>query len=298
MHVRRAIGLPSIVLAGTVLGTAFVAAVPPPSPGSASGTFSIDGKTVELRYAYAMAQPNTFDEKKTDTAILLTDKEVPESAFAGLKDLESAGRGQTRNSVLFVLGEDGQARREVIHHAALGESNLQISGMTHSDVKITARTVDRIEGSAQTSGAEDFLKHKYQLKAQFQAVIRQAHRDPPPPNAKTGQKLPPGGGEPGKAYLALQDAIRKQDIAAIKKMKPADMPDMSDEDLKKGLALMAAMTPEKISIDEGYVAGDAAVLYVSGLLEKEKQYGTVNLKKVGGAWHPAGEKWSNTPPAR
>ena len=81
-------------------------------------------------------------------------------------------------------------------------------------------------------------------------------------------------------------------------MKPADMPDMPDEDLRKGLEIMAAMTPPKITIDDGYVAGDAAVLYVSGVLENEKQYGTVRLSRVGGAWRPAGESWSNKPPGK
>ena len=258
----------------------------------------MDGKTIELHYAYAMAQANPFDEKKTDTAILLTDKPLPEAAFAGVKDLESAGRLEPRNSVLFVLDEGGQAMREVVHHDALGDMSLQMSGMTHADITIKSRSGGRIEGSAQTKGPEDFLKHTYEVKAQFEAAIRQALRDAPPPDAKTGKKLPPGGGEPGKAYLSLQDAIRRKDLAAIRKMKPADMPDMPDEDLRKGLEIMAAMTPPKITIDDGYVAGDAAVLYVSGVLENEKQYGTVRLSRVGGAWRPAGESWSNKPPGK
>jgi len=297
MNAPRALASASIVLAALLLGRA-PATGGPPAPGTASGSFTLDGKTIELRYAYAMAQANPFDEKKTDTAILLTDKPLPESAFAGLKDLESAGRGEQRNSVLFVIAEGGQATREVIHHDALGGTNLQMSGMTHADVSVTSRNADRIEGTAQTKGPEDFLKHKYQIKAQFHATIRQAHRAAPPPHARAGKKLPQGGGEPGKAYLALQDAIRKKDLAAIRKLKPADMPDMSDEDLRKGLEMMAAMTPAKITIDDGYIAGDAAVLYVSGMLEKEKQYGTVQMSKGGGAWHPAGEKWSNKPPSR
>ena len=76
------------------------------------------------------------------------------------------------------------------------------------------------------------------------------------------------------------------------------MPDISDEDLRKGLEIMAAMTPAKITIDDGYIAGDSAVLYVSGLLEGEKQYGTVKMSRSGGAWRPAGESWSNKPLSR
>lgn len=300
MRECRLLAAVSVLFAATLLGPASAPGSPPEpaSPGGASGSFSVDGKSIELHHAYAMAQANPFDEKKTDTAILLTDTPLSEEAFAGVKDLEAAGRLEPHNSVLFVLDESGQAVREVVHHDALGDMSLQMSGMTHATVTISSRAGGRIEGSAQTKGPEDFLRHKYEIKAQFQAPIRQAHRDAPPPDAKTGKKLPPGGGEPGKAYLALQEAIRKQDLAAIRKAKPADMPDMSDDDLRKGLEIMAAMTPPKITIDDGFVAGDAAVLYVSGVLEGEKQYGTVKLARVGGAWRPAGESWSNKPPGK
>ena len=300
MSSRRLVAAFLPFFAAVLLGPAGAAGLTPEpaATGTASGSFSVDGKKIELHHAYAMTQANPFDEKKTDTAILLTDKPLPEAAFAGVKDLEAAGRLEPRNSVLFVLDESGEARREVVHHDTLGDMSLQMSGMTHADVTIKSRTGDRIEGSAQTKGPEDFLKHKYEVKAQFQAPLRQAHRDAPPPDAKTGKKLPQGGGEPGKAYLALQDAIRKKDLAFIRKAKPADQPDMSDEDLRKGLEIMAAMTPPKITIDDGYVAGDAAVLYVSGVLEGEKQYGTVKLARLGGAWRPAGESWSNKPPPK
>ena len=99
--------------------------------------------------------------------------------------------------------------------------------------------------------------------------------------------------------MALHEAILRKDLAAIRKMSlPGEMPDMSDEDLRKGLELMALMSPEKIVIEDGYVRGDDAVLYMSGIQGGEKQYGVVRLSRTGGNWRPAGEKWSNTPPKR
>jgi len=287
------------VVFAAAIGQTVSAGGPPAASavGRVSGSFEVDGKAVELHYAYAMAQANPFDEKKTDTAILLTDEPLPEAAFAGVKDLESALRLERRNSVLFVLDEGGQATREVEHHDELGDMSLQMSGTTHARVTITSRAGDRILGSVQTKAPEEFLKHTFHIRAEFQAPIRQALRDAPPPDAKTGKKLAPGGGDPGKAYLSLQEAIRKKDLAAIRKMNPAEMQDVSDEDLRKGLEIMAAMTPLKITIDDGYVAGDSAVLYVSGLVEGVKQYGTVKLSRNGGAWRPAGESWSNKPPS-
>ena len=287
------------VLLAAAIGQAVSAGRPPETSavGTVSGSFEVDGKSVELHYAYAMAQANPFDEKKTDTAILLTDEPLQEAAFAGVKDLERALLLERHNSVLLVLDESGQPTREVVHHDDLGDMSLQVTGTTHASVTILSRAGGRIQGSVQTKTPEEFLKHTYHIRAEFQAPIRQALRDVPPPDAKTGKKLPQGGGDPGKAYLSLQEAIRKKDLAAIRKMNPAEMQDISDEDLRKGLEIMAAMTPLKITIDDGYVAGDSAVLYASGLVEGVKQYGTVKLSRVGGAWRPAGESWSNKPPS-
>ena len=72
---------------------------------------------MSLHHAYAMTQPSDFDEKKTDTAILLTEDPLPPRALEGLKDLESAAQG---NSLLLKLDESGNAIREVVHHSALG----------------------------------------------------------------------------------------------------------------------------------------------------------------------------------
>ena len=287
--------LSALLLAALALPRAARAAVTV-APGEADGSFSIDGKTVSLHHAYAMTQPSDFDETKTDTAILLTEDPLPAKAFEELKDLESAAQGKG-NSLLLKLDDSGRAIREVVHHAALGDGSLQMSGMTNSEVHVAARTVDAISGSVATAKEEEFLKHRYRSDVRFHALLREAYREPPAPDTATGQKLPPGGGEPGKAWMALHQAILRKDIAAIKKMgPPGEMPDMSDEDLKKGLDLLALMTPEKIVIEDGYVRGDDAVLYMSGMQGGEKQYGTVRLKRTNGSWRPAGEKWSNTPP--
>jgi hypothetical protein len=265
-------------------------------PGTAEGSFSIDGKAVTLSHAYAMSQPDKFDEKKTNTAILLSEKPLSAGALDKLTDLENAQRGDRRNSVLFVLDETGSAVREVIRHESLGDVSLQRSGTTLAEVSAAAGPEGRVQGSAKTKEPEDFLDHKYQIDVGFDAPVHAAMKEPPLPDAKTGEKLPPGGGDPGREYLAFHEAVQKKDLEAVRKWKPADMPDVSDEELKQGLELMAAMSPAEIKVDDGYVAGDSAVLYVSGTVEGEKQYGTVRMARSEGAWRLTKQKWSNKPP--
>jgi len=139
------------------------------APGEAMGTFSIDGKSVALHHAYAMTQPGDFDETKTDTAILLTEEPLSPDSLAKLKDLESAAQGKG-NSLLLKLDESGSAIREVVHHSALGEASLQMSGMTHSGVHVASRSREEISGSLATTEEETFLEHRYKSDVRFRAA--------------------------------------------------------------------------------------------------------------------------------
>jgi hypothetical protein len=73
---------------------------------------------------------------------------------------------------------------------------------------------------------------------------------------------------------------------------------MSDSDLEKMLDFLNTMSPGVLKITRGYVKGDRTVLYVEGVLEGEKQYGTVELAAKGKTWYIAKENWSNTPPKK
>jgi len=58
--------------------------------GKATGTLTIDGKHITLKYAYAMVQPNTFDPGKTDIAVLLTEEPLDEDALTDIEELDDA----------------------------------------------------------------------------------------------------------------------------------------------------------------------------------------------------------------
>lgn len=265
------------------------------SPGKASGALSIDGKSVKLAYSYAFAQPNTFDKQKTDIAVLLTESPLPPDALKNAEEMSDAVRGQT-NYVLFEIGEDGKPTREVVAHTTLGDSTLQMSGFTNAQFAPAVFNREMVEGSFATTKVEEFAKHTYELKVTFKAAVQNPKPPLELPNAKTGQSLPAGGGEPWTIYQAFQAAMKKKDIPALKKMKSADAPDMPDAELKDMLDIMVMMMPQSVKLSEGFVGGDVAVLYLTGTMDKEKQYGTVAMKREGGTWKLLKESWSNTPP--
>jgi hypothetical protein len=262
--------------------------------GTAKGKLTMDGKAVDLKFAYAMTQPNVFEKTKMDTAILLTSLPLPDGSLAGMDDLED-GLRSVPNGVLFKLDSEGQAIREVLKHES-AQGTLQMSGMTRASFTKQSQTKDRISGKIATKGMEEVLDHKYTLDATFDAAIAMAKVDAPPPDAKTGQPLPKDGGEPFKSYMAWENALKKKDLAAMKKFKPADAPDMPDKDLLEAAEMLAAMSPSNIKFVNGYINGDDALLNLTGSEGTEKMYGTVPMKKSGGVWRAVKPSWSNTPP--
>lgn len=271
------------------------------SAGKASGTLTINGKGIPLNYSYAMAQPNTFDAAKNDTTVLLTEKPLPEGALSGIGDLMDATRKQ-HGWAYFKINSVGKPIYEVIDHPATKEgqySQIQMSGFTHASFVPRRMGKDWVEGSFATSKPEDFMTYKYEIKAEFSAPLLKAKLPEPLPNAKTGKALPAGGGAPGKAYNAYRKAIRDKDIAALRRTAPASQAkDMSDSDLKKMIDFMTTISPATPKITKGYVKGDRAILYVEGILEGKKQYGTVELAAKGKTWFIVHESWSNTPPKK
>jgi len=271
------------------------------SAGRASGMLTINGKGIPLKYSYAMAQPNTFDATKNDIAILLTEKPLAEEALSGIGDLRDATR-QQQGWAYFKINSAGKPIYELIDHPATKEGKygqIQMSGFTHASFVPGRIGKDRVEGSFTTLKPEDFMSYKYEIKAEFSAPLLMARLPEPLPDAKTGKALPADGGEPGKVYRAHRKAIKDKDITAFRRTAPdAQAKDISDSDLEKMLDFLNTMSPGALKITRGYVKGDRAVLYVEGVLEGEKRYGTVELAAKGKTWYIVKENWSNTPPKK
>lgn len=269
------------------------------SAGTASGTLTINGKGIPLKYAYAMAQPNTFDASKNDIAILLTEKSLAEETLKGIADLREATRNQ-QGWAFFKINSAGKSIYEVIDHPSLKEGKygqIQMSGFTHAGFLPKKMGKDRVEGSFATSKPEDFMTYKYEINAEFSAPLLKAKLPDPLPDAKTGKALPADGGEPGKVYKAHRRAIRDKDITALRRTAPEEQTkNRSDKDLEDLLDFLKTMSPDTPKIVRGYAKDNRAVLYVEGVLEGEKQYGTVEFAARGKSWYIIKEKWSNSSP--
>jgi len=271
-----------------------------PVLGSASGVFSIDGKKIKLNHAYAVAQPNTFDENKIDIAVLLTEKPIPVEELKGIQNLQDATQGK-HNWTFFKLDEKGAPIHEVINHRSLGDSRLIMTGFTIAKFIPQLFSKNRIAGSFKTKGAENFGKYKYEIDVKFNASVMKAKRPEPLPNEKTGKALPSDGGEPGKTYMTYYKAVQKKDIPAVLKfVEPQKISGLSDKEIKEGVELIAKMSPKNQKITKGYADtnGDRAALYLTATEDGENSYGTVELIKKDGTWKIVNESWNNSPPKK
>ncbi|MHB8880141.1 MAG: hypothetical protein ACYC69_01375 [Thermodesulfovibrionales bacterium] len=296
----------SLIVAG-ILCLAVLAAAPGLSAaaakGEAAGSLSIDDQTVRLGNIYAMDQPNTFEKKKSDIAVLITEKPLPEEAFRDLEDLLDASRGLKGSAwVYFKINAEEKPIYEMVSHPALGESSLMMSGFTRAEFVKKVLTGKKIEGTFRTKQKEDFMGHSYELDVKFMAEITRAKRPEPLPDAKTGKALPSNGGEPYKAYKTMHAALTNKDIALFRKLAPESgkTEDLTDKQIAEGMEFMALMVPHNPTLTKGYSskAGDRAVLYLTGMVENEKNYGTIELTKKAGQWRIIKEGWSNTPPGK
>jgi hypothetical protein len=258
----------------------------------ARGTLVVDGQPVDIKHVYAYATPGFFDKKKQDVVVLLCDAPVQDNAVRDVfarKDLADAGKlhcvQQTINTEKQVINYDLQHKRFGMPEGG-GSSYHVFEATTFDDRTIAGR-------ARTTSPQKSFNDVVYSYDITFSATFE------PILGEKAGKKLPPGGGEPGKAYLAHNSKILGMDIAGIRKAAPpGELDKMSDDELKTMLALAVAMTPKDPKITEGYADGDRGLLYVTGMFNNEIQYGTIEMARQDGKWVVVNESWSDTPPGK
>lgn len=177
------------------------------------------------------------------------------------------------------------------------KSGMQMSGSGIFNFDATDFSTKHVTGKFYTDGEEDFMgKHKYSYNVTFAVPVQTIKvASEMTLDASSGTKLPAGGGDPGKAYLAFDKASRAGNIAEIRKYasKTRPLPEMSPEETKQMIEMMKMMRPAKVKIAGGFVSGDHATLNVDGEdpSDKAKMRGTIEMAREDGTWKILAEKW-------
>lgn len=121
-------------------------------PGQASGSYTANGQTVELKYAYA-GKDHRFGRESM--VILLTDKPIPAEAIAGeIKSQTLLQSGQVRG-LEYAIDEDGMWLR--FHSSPYQESSSM-------DMKDYAVEGDIVRGTDENDGSASGGKYSRSVK--------------------------------------------------------------------------------------------------------------------------------------
>jgi hypothetical protein len=188
---------------------------PPPinlALGRASGQLVINGKATTFNHVYAQAEADFFDEKNNKLILLFTEKPVSgeasfKSGFTNYKNMQQAGN----NYVVTYELSAGKADKEWIYIWEVGKltgtaSSIFARTIFHSDLDIQKSDDKEIQGRLFTELPEKLGEHTYEFNVAFHVTVES---DSPniPVTAKNGKPLAVGGGEPGKAFMAIAKAL-------------------------------------------------------------------------------------------
>ncbi|MBK5260696.1 MAG: hypothetical protein JJE51_13990 [Thermoanaerobaculia bacterium] len=262
--------------------------------GGASGTLKLDGATIKLMHSIARTKPNSFDEKKTDVVVLLTNEPVTAEMLLDERKMFAAVESGTLRGLKVTIDSD-----EKPYHLQMldPKASFQLSGSGFWNFDAYDFSDQHVTAKFYTTEMQEFMdKHKYSYDVTF-AVPVLAIKAPEELtiDASTGTKLPSGGGDAGKAYIAFDKASRAGNFNEMKKYasKTREMPDVSPAELKEMVEMMKAMRPAKVKVTGGFVAGDHATLSVDAEdpESKTKMRGTIEMAREDGGWKVLGETW-------
>jgi hypothetical protein len=163
----------ALVLAAASLLTAALSATPghtAPADGTASGTLTVNGKTVQVAYAYARAVPGFFDKSTMDTLVIVSDVPLDATALSddfARSDLAKAGK---LHAFEITIDASGTPISTAWRHD--GFTGPQPSGLSTADV-FTKTVLDGkvVEGSYKSAEPAEFFGNTYSFDVTFRAAV-------------------------------------------------------------------------------------------------------------------------------
>jgi hypothetical protein len=260
--------------------------------GTAKGTMTVNGKKVEVKYAYATRVKSSFDKGKMDVLVLVSDKELPDAAIYDEFERMSVMDKLKPSGLSFQAGDDKRITSSQIYSPFFKKMS-SFSSVGEQSLETSAWGGEHVAGRVWLPKPAEFFDEHYQYDITFDAVIGK----PAPPKPLAGTPLPPGGGDPGKAYAAYTKALMAGDVAGMKAHGSKELIKQLDStpELPKMLGIIREMQPKAIKITGGAVDGDTATLLAVAAAEKGSHTaGTITLVREGGKWKLQQESWKTT----
>lgn len=278
MHVRQSsVSALGVLLCALSSATALNA-------GSASGTLTVNGTEFTLVQGYATTRPHPFDDTKTTALLVFADRSLP--GGSSFEDSDIAGWSRKGFSgVTIQIDEEGDAISGSLFSPRFRKMK-HFSTTGNQKVEITSRSSDRIAGNISVP-ADSMFDEKFAYDVSFDLSIEGA----PGGESVAGERLPPGGGDPGNAYGEFRKVVFAGDLQGIRKLVGAEMAEQTNSpEFEEMLPMIRDMQPKSVRITGGTVKGDTATLDVESLDQKNTT-ALVTMQREQGQWKVVNEAW-------
>lgn len=245
-----------------------------------SGKFTVNGKTVELKYVYAFMKPDTFHEEREALFVVLSDAAIEPAQLRDPFGLFTPAREGKLHAIEIMFDEEAQpSSGELYNNNFKDAANVSVSGM-HKFVPRHFEAGKLIAGKLYVEPQSSFSEQdKWVYSASFSAPIM--------PKPKTApEKLAALDSGPGQAAQAFLRAIATKNKEAIKK---TIMPNMAaDLDGPQGaqmLKMLPVMFDPRMKVTKVVMHGDDKAEVTlqhkeAGLTDTTK----ITTAKLNGQW--------------
>ncbi len=246
--------------------------------GRASGTFQSGEMVMEVKDAYAFLGKPSLGGKEKVIIVVVSNQGFVKAALDEYWDrktsLERYFKDEKTGLVYLEFSTDGRYRGLSYY---FGSGN-GCGYCADSSVKSTVRLKDN-----KMTGNLSFPEGK-DPNRWFEISI-----DVPVSNDDHGKAQGPGGGEPGKAYLAYHRALAGKDQRAIMALLSEERRSAWTKAEGQGrgaafLEFLRAEHPRDVRVTAAYVKGDKALLLLEGKGEAGKVIGEAQFSKEKSAW--------------
>jgi Domain of unknown function (DUF4878) len=276
----------ALILAAGVAAMASRAA----AEGKAEGKLTVNGKSTDVKYAYASAGPGFFDKTKEDVTVIVSDVPLEGKALEDeFERIHMADAGKL-HAFEITFGADAKPISTSFRHN--GFTKASPSGLSSEDV-FEKKTFDGkiVEGHYKSAKPHEFFGNTYAFDVSFKADITRKAKPVPPTAAETAAAVK---SPQAKVYADFLKAVQKEDLGAMRKLMTKDQAkNLDSPDAKKMVGLIKMMSATDIKVLKIVEKGDTADLTVSGKQDGKAQSGVVHMVKESGAWKVQQEEWKN-----
>jgi hypothetical protein len=264
--------------------------------GTATGSFTVNGKSTPLKYAVAVEKPGSFDKNKKEVHLLISNVQISAATLADPFGLMKLPDDQKLIGIEVSIADDGEVVSGQLYNPAFVKIGGSFSSTgTHELQKGKEWTKTKVSGKL-SSKKDTFSDYTYEYSASFSTPISDPKAAKAAALAASGAKaLGSGGGAPGDAYRKYIAAMRSGDLKAIRKAVAKERTkDMDRPEFPQMLSMIQEMMPKNIKVTGGNGTASTATLDVTGEeADKTKSKGTVEMVLEEGTWRVSKESWSS-----